>query len=80
MNKHFSVVRCGSAAIEREEKTLNSYRDDIDRTRWVTSQHVERLTMGSDFVPPRIVVSSIHLSSLYIVVVIVVVVVVVVVL
>ena len=45
-------------AIEREEKTLSSYRDDIDRTRWLTSQHVERLAMGSDFVPPRIVVCT----------------------
>ena len=45
-------------AIEREEKTLSSYRDDIDRTRWLTSQHVERLAMGSDFVAPRIVVCT----------------------
>jgi len=51
------VERVGHTAIEREEKTLSSYRDDIDRTRWLTSQHVERLSTADDFRPPRIVVS-----------------------
>ena len=47
-------------AIEREEATLNSYRDDIDRTKWLTSQHVERLSIGADFIQPRILVSITH--------------------
>ena len=43
-------------AIKREEKKLNAYRDDIDRTRWLTCQHVEIVSMGPDFILPRIIV------------------------
>ena len=36
---------------------IDAFLDEIEHTKWLSRQQIEITNMGSDFVPPRIVVS-----------------------
>ncbi len=51
--------RCmlGFAEVIGAKIQMDQYSKDIDVTRWLSYQQIERGLMGHEFVPPRIVVS-----------------------
>ena len=50
---------CAPTGKEFECSIDNELQMEIDRTKWKSDQHAEKMFSGRSFIPPRIVVSAI---------------------